>query len=159
MPDKYIINFHSLYLKMFWVFFCWMCVLSIGEGLATMRYSSSSFFFKYAITSKCYGLLCKDIYTRKRRVLYSTLQISINNNWPWEVLFTYSTEGDIQRRARKGGDHFKMLLSVISNTPPNSAGPKCHLKWAEVEAFCVCMEPYPAGRAVKCLPIPLTLGM
>lgn len=150
-------GYHTLPQSLSDFFFCWMCILSVGEGLATMQ--CSSFFSKYAITSKCYGLLCKDIYTRKQRVLYSTLQISINNNWPWEFLFTYSTEGDIHRRARKGGDHFKMLLSVISNTPPNSAGPKSHLKWAEVEAFCVCMEPYPAGRAVKCLPIPLTLGM
>lgn len=158
MLDKGTIHFRSLYLKMLLVFLN-VCPIHRRGPRNNAVLFFFFFFLKCAITSKCYGLLCKDIYTRKRRVLYSTLQISINNNWPWEFLFTYSTEGDIQRRARKGGDHFKMLLSVISNTPPNSAGPKCHLKWAEVEAFCVCMEPYPAGRAVKCLPIPLTLGM
>ena len=139
-----------------------MQVLQIGEGRIAIQCSLNTaclFFSKYVITSKCYLLLCKDIYTRKLRVLYSTLQISINNNWPWEFLFTYSIEGDFQRRARKGGDRSKMLPSVISNIPPNSARPKSHLKWAEVEAFCVCTELYPAGRAVKCLPIPLTLGM
>lgn len=160
MPDKGAIHFHFIFI---WKFlFCWIWILHIGEGRTTIQCSliTAYFYFsKYAITSKCCSLLWKDIYTRKLRVLYSTLQISIKDNWPWEFLFTYSIEGDFQRRARKGGDHFKMLLSVISNSPPNSARPKSHLKWAEVEAFCVCMEPYPAGRAVKCLPIPLTLGM